>query len=77
MNIKVAAFTVSEKSINITSHQSQVLFYCHNYRKRAKCEPCAQYLICQAFDNNMFSCSVFCDVSKAFEIVRHKDLMFK
>ena len=25
----------------------------------------------------MFSCSVFCDVSKAFEIVWHKDLMFK
>ena len=28
--------------------------------------------ICQAFDNNMFSCSVFCDVSKAFDRVLHK-----
>ena len=25
--------------------------------------------ICQAFDNNMFSCIVFCDVSKAFDRV--------
>ena len=33
--------------------------------------------ICQAFDNNMFSCIVFCDVSKAFNRVRHKGLMFK
>ena len=33
--------------------------------------------ICQAFDNNMFSCIVFCDVSKAFDRVWHKGLMFK
>ena len=32
--------------------------------------------ICQAFDNNMFSCIVFCDVSKAFDRVWHKGLMF-
>ena len=25
--------------------------------------------ICQAFDNSMFSCIVFCDVSKAFDRV--------
>ena len=28
--------------------------------------------ICQTFDNNMFSCIVFCDVSKAFDRVWHK-----
>ena len=33
--------------------------------------------ICQAFDNNMFSCIVFCDVSKAFDRVWHKGLLFK
>ena len=33
--------------------------------------------ICQAFDNNMFSCTLFCDVSKAFDRVWHKGLMFK
>ena len=33
--------------------------------------------ICQAFDNNMFSCIVYCDVSKAFDRVWHKDLLFK
>ena len=31
--------------------------------------------ICQAFDNNMFSCIVFCDVSKAFDRVWHKGLL--
>ena len=33
--------------------------------------------ICQAFDNSMFSCIVFCDVSKAFDRVWHKGLLFK
>ena len=33
--------------------------------------------ICQAFDNNMFSCIVFCDVSKAFGRVWHKGPLFK
>ena len=33
--------------------------------------------ICQAFDNNMFSCIVFCDVSKAFDRVWHNGLLFK
>ena len=32
---------------------------------------------CQAFDTNMFSCIVFCDVSKAFVRVWHKGLLFK
>ena len=32
---------------------------------------------CQSFDNNMFSCIVFCDVSKAFDRVWHKGLLFK
>ena len=31
--------------------------------------------ICQAFDNNMFSCIVFCDVSKAFDRAWHKGLL--
>ena len=35
------------------------------------------HYICQAFDINMFSCIVFCDVSKAFDRVWHKGLMFK
>ena len=33
--------------------------------------------LCRAFDNKMFSCIVFCDVSKAFDRVWHKGLMFK
>ena len=33
--------------------------------------------ICHAFDNNMFSCIVFCFVSKAFDRVWHKGLLFK
>ena len=33
--------------------------------------------ICQAFDNSIFSCIVFCDVSKAFDRVWHKGLLFK
>ena len=33
--------------------------------------------ICQAFGNNMFSCIVICDVSKAFDRVWHKGLLFK
>ena len=33
--------------------------------------------ICQAFDNNLFSCIVFCDVSKAFDRVWHLGLLFK
>ena len=33
--------------------------------------------ICQAFDNNLFSCIVFCDVSKAFDRVWHRGLLFK
>ena len=32
---------------------------------------------CQSFDNNMFSCIVFCDESKAFDRVWHKGLLFK
>ena len=31
----------------------------------------------QAFGNDMFSYVVFCDVSKAFDIVWHKGLLFK
>ena len=33
--------------------------------------------ICQTIDNNQFSCMVFCDVSKAFDRVWHKGLIFK
>ncbi|MCG8097314.1 MAG: hypothetical protein JAZ17_27465 [Candidatus Thiodiazotropha endolucinida] len=33
--------------------------------------------ICQTFDNNQFSCMVFLDVSKAFDRVWHKGLVFK
>ena len=33
--------------------------------------------ICQTFDNDQFSCMVFCDVSKAFDRVWHKGLIFK
>ena len=33
--------------------------------------------ICQTFDNDQFSCMVFCDVSKAFDRVWHKGLEFK
>ena len=33
--------------------------------------------ICQAIDNNQFACMVFCDVSKAFNRVWHKGLIFK
>ena len=33
--------------------------------------------ICQTFDNDQFSCTFFCDVSKAFDRVWHKGLIFK
>ena len=33
--------------------------------------------ICQAFDDSMFSCIVFCDVTKAFDRVLHKGLLLK
>ena len=33
--------------------------------------------ICQSFDNHRFSCMVFLDVSKAFDRVWHKGLIFK
>ena len=33
--------------------------------------------ICQALNNNLFSCIVFCDVSKAFDRVWHRSLLFK
>ena len=33
--------------------------------------------ICQTYDNNQFSCMVFCDVSKTFDRVWHKGLIFK
>ncbi|MCG8048754.1 MAG: endonuclease/exonuclease/phosphatase family protein [Candidatus Thiodiazotropha taylori] len=33
--------------------------------------------ICQTFDNNQYSCMIFCDVSKAFDRVWHKGLIFK
>ena len=32
--------------------------------------------ICQTFDNDQFSCMFFCDVSKAFDRVWHKGLIF-
>ena len=32
---------------------------------------------CQAFDNSVFSFIVFCDVSKVFDRVWHKGLLFK
>ena len=33
--------------------------------------------ICNTFDNNQFSCMVFCDISKAFDRVWHQGLIFK
>lgn len=33
--------------------------------------------ICQSFDAKQFSCMVFCDISKAFDRVWHKGLIFK
>ena len=33
--------------------------------------------ICQTFDDEQFSCTVFCDVSKAFDRVWHEGLLFK
>ena len=33
--------------------------------------------ICNAFDNNQFSCMVFCDISKVFDRVWHKGLIYK
>ena len=33
--------------------------------------------ICQAIDSNQYSCMVFCDVSKAFDRVWQKELIFK
>jgi hypothetical protein len=33
--------------------------------------------ICQSFDNKQYSCMVFCDISKAFDRVWHRGLLFK
>ena len=33
--------------------------------------------ICQSFDNKQYSCMFFCDISKAFDRVWHKGLIFK
>ena len=33
--------------------------------------------ICNTFDNSQFSCMVFCDISKAFDRVWHKGLIYK
>ena len=33
--------------------------------------------ICQSFDEKRYSCMVFCDISKAFDKVSHKGLLFK
>ena len=33
--------------------------------------------ICQSFDEKQYSCMVFCDISKAFDKVWHKGLLFK
>ena len=33
--------------------------------------------ICQSFDTKQYSCMVFCDISKAFDRVWHKGLLFK
>ena len=33
--------------------------------------------ICQAFDNNSFSCTVLCDISKAFDRVWHRGLLYE
>jgi len=33
--------------------------------------------VCQALDQNQFSCMIFCDISKAFDRVWHKGLLFK
>ena len=36
-----------------------------------------EYHICQAFENKQHACMVFCDISKAFDRVWHRDLLFK
>ena len=33
--------------------------------------------ICQSFDQKQYSCMIFCDISKAFDKVWHKGLLFK
>ena len=33
--------------------------------------------VCQTFDNEQFSCMIFCDMSKAFDRVWHRGLLFK
>ncbi|MCG7882888.1 MAG: hypothetical protein JAY96_15005, partial [Candidatus Thiodiazotropha endolucinida] len=35
------------------------------------------HLICQSFDEKQYSCMVFCDISKAFDRVWHRGLLFK
>ena len=35
------------------------------------------YQICQSFDSKQYTCMVFCDISKAFDRVWHKGLLFK
>ena len=33
--------------------------------------------ICQSFDEKQYSCMVYCDISKAFDRVWHRGLLFK
>ena len=33
--------------------------------------------ICQSFDEKQYSCMVYCDISKDFDTVRHRGLLFK
>ena len=33
--------------------------------------------VCQTFDNDQFSCMIFCDMSNAFDRVWHRGLLFK
>ena len=33
--------------------------------------------VCQTFEHNQVSCMIFCDISKAFDRVWHKGLLFK
>ena len=33
--------------------------------------------ICQSIDSKMYTCMIFCDISKAFDMVWHQGLLFK
>ena len=62
--------------MKITFIQTTVRLFTRNHSTTFQLIDIYQH-ICQTFDNSQYSCMVFCDISKAFDRVWHKGLIFK